>query len=165
MSKRKQRIDYYHDPHAPRPTSRRPSASVVVRDGEGHVLMLQRTDNDLWTIPTGGLKTGETIRECAVRECREETGIDVEVTGLVGIFSDPGHVIAYLTDGEVGEVRQPVNVCLHARPIAGALTPAPDEARQACWIPADDLGQVCVHPAIRARIEHALRFPDSPLVE
>jgi 8-oxo-dGTP pyrophosphatase MutT (NUDIX family) len=44
--------------------------------------MLQRTDNDLWTIPTGGLKTGETIRECGVRECHEETGGEDSEEGL-----------------------------------------------------------------------------------
>jgi 8-oxo-dGTP pyrophosphatase MutT (NUDIX family) len=67
------RRDYYHDPQAPQPTSRKPSASVVARDDTGRILMLQRTDNDLWTIPTGGLKTNETITECGIRECHEET--------------------------------------------------------------------------------------------
>lgn len=38
---------------------------------------------------------GETIRECGVRECKEETGIDIEVTGLVGVFTTPEHVIEY----------------------------------------------------------------------
>lgn len=55
----------------------------MVRDSSGHVLMLQRTDDDLWAIPTGGLKTGETITGCGIRECREETGIDIEIAGLV----------------------------------------------------------------------------------
>jgi ADP-ribose pyrophosphatase YjhB (NUDIX family) len=47
----------------------------------------------------------ETLTKCAVRGCREETGLEVEITGLVGVFSDPGHVIA----SAGGEVRQPVN--------------------------------------------------------
>jgi ADP-ribose pyrophosphatase YjhB (NUDIX family) len=165
MTKRKQRVDYYHDPHAPEPTSRKPSASVVVRDEAGRVLMLLRTDNDLWTIPTGGLKTGETIRECGVRECREETGVDIEVTGLAGVFSDPGHVIAYLRDGKVTEVRQPVNVCLHARPVGGLLSPAPDEARQVSWVSVEEIDRLPIHPAIRARVTHALQSPGSPLIQ
>jgi 8-oxo-dGTP pyrophosphatase MutT (NUDIX family) len=159
------RRDYYHDPTAPKPTSRRPSASVVVRDGDGRVLMLQRTDNDLWTIPTGGLQFGETINECAIRECREETGIQVQVTGLVGVFSDPGHVIAYRRAGKTVEVRQPVNVCLHARPVGGAVAPAPDEARQVDWVDEESLDALSIHPVIRVRIVHALTNPDTPLVQ
>src|SRR5215831_15368255 len=106
MSKKKggkpKRVDYWHDPAAPKPTSRKPSASVIVCNSAGHVLLLRRPDTGRWTIPTGGLKKNETLTACAVRECREETGLDIEITGLVGIFSDPAHVIAY--DG--GEVRQ-----------------------------------------------------------
>lgn len=159
------RRDYYHDPDAPRPTSRKPSASVVVRDDESRVLMLQRTDNSLWTIPTGGLKTDETISACAVRECREETGIQVEITGLVGVFSDPGHVIAYSRGDKVLEVRQPVNVCLHARPTTTTITAAPDEAHQAAWLRPADLTNLPIHPAIRARIDQALTRPDTPIVQ
>lgn len=159
------RRDYYHDPDAPQPTSRKPSASVVARDDTGRILMLQRTDNDLWTIPTGGLKTNETIAQCGIRECHEETGIHVQITGLVGVFSDPGHLIAYSRHGRVVEVRQPVNICLHARPTSGTLTPAPDEAQQVAWISAEDLPTLPIHPAIHARIQHALDHPDTPLVQ
>jgi ADP-ribose pyrophosphatase YjhB (NUDIX family) len=159
------RRDYYHDPQAPRPTSRKPSASVVARDGTGRILMLQRTDNNLWTIPTGVLKINETITECGIRECREETGIHVEVTGLVGVFSDPAHLVAYSRGDKILEVRQPVNICLHARPTSGTLTPDPDEAQHVAWIRPEDLPNLAIHPAIRARIQHALDHPDTPLVQ
>lgn len=159
------RRDYYHDPNAPKPTSRKPSASVVVRDGNGRVLMLQRTDNDLWTIPTGGLKTNETITDCAIRECREETGIDIEITGLVGVFSDPGHVIAYSRGGKVTEVRQPLNVCLHARPLSETIAPALDEAQQVAWLHPAELAHLPIHPALQARIDHALSQPNNPVVQ
>ena len=155
MSPKTQRIDYWQDPKAPTPTSRKPSASVLVRDEAGRVLLLRRTDNDLWTIPTGGLKKGETIRECAARECREETGIDIEITGLVGVFSTPDHVIVYRKGKKVDEVRQPVNVCLRARPVAGeAITT--DEASEVRWVGPEDLGSYDIHPALRRRITHGL---------
>lgn len=150
------RVDYYHDPNAPSPTSRRPSASAVVRDQRGRILLLRRADNGLWTIPTGGLKKNETITACAIRETREETGIDIAVTGLVGVFSDPGHVIAYQRHGRVTEVRQPVNICLHAHPTGGTLTPDPREATDAAWRHPDELASLQIHPAIRLRITHAL---------
>ena len=64
--------------------------------------MIQRTDNDLWAVPGGAQEVGETSTEAVVREVHEETGLEVEVTGLIGIYSDPRHVIAY----DDGEVRQ-----------------------------------------------------------
>lgn len=155
MSKRTKRVDHWQDPDAPEPTSRKPSASVLVRDDAGRVLMLQRPDNGLWTIPTGGLKKGETITECGIRECQEETGIVVEVTGLVGVFTTPDHVIEYIKGGRVDEVRQPVNVCLHARPIGGELTTT-DEASEVRWVAPDELGEYDIHPALRRRIDHGL---------
>jgi ADP-ribose pyrophosphatase YjhB (NUDIX family) len=163
--KRTVRVDYYHDLEAPEPTTRKPSASVAVRDEAGRLLMLRRTDNELWTIPTGGLKIGETIAQCAVRECREETGIEIEVTGLVGVFSDPGHVIVYRKGEKIREVRQPVNVCLRARPIGGQLSSASDEADEVRWVDLAELGDLRVHPAIRKRITHALDETAEPHLE
>jgi NUDIX domain len=64
---KKRRIDYWQHPDAPKPTNRKASASVVVRDESGRVLVLRRPDNDLWTIPTGAVKRGETVAEAAVR--------------------------------------------------------------------------------------------------
>jgi 8-oxo-dGTP pyrophosphatase MutT (NUDIX family) len=155
MSPRERRVDYWQDPDAPKPTSRKPSVSVLVRDDAGRVLLLQRPDNGLWTIPTGGVKKGETVPKAAVRECLEETGLEVEITGIVGVFSTPDHLIAYLKGDKVKEVRQPVNVCLHARPVSGELH-RPDEAAQVAWVEPGDLDRYEIHPAIRLRLEHGL---------
>jgi len=82
------RVDYWADPAAPKPTSRKPSASVIVRNGSGDVLLLHRPDSGRWTIPTGGLKKNETLTQCAVRECREETGLDIEPVALTGVYKN-----------------------------------------------------------------------------
>lgn len=153
--KKTRRIDYWQDPAAPKPTSRKPSASVLVRDKRGRILLLRRPDNDLWTIPTGGLKKGETIRECGIRECREETGVDIEIIGLVGVFTTPDHVIVYRKGKKVDEVRQPVNICLHAHPVGGELTTT-GEASDVRWVDPADLGSYEIHPALRRRIDHGL---------
>jgi 8-oxo-dGTP pyrophosphatase MutT (NUDIX family) len=149
------RIDHWQDPDAPKPTSRKPSASVFVRDDQGRVLLLRRTDNDLWTIPTGALKKGETIRECGIRECQEETGVEVEITGLVGVFTTPDHVIVYMKGKKVDEVRQPVNVCLRARPIGGVVS-ATEEAAEVRWVHPAHIPEYDIHPALRRRIDHGL---------
>ncbi|WP_267245596.1 NUDIX domain-containing protein [Streptomyces sp. PR69] len=156
MSKRTRRIDYWRDPAAPKPTSRKTSASVFVRDDRGRLLLLKRVDNDLWTIPTGGVKKGETVGQAGVRECREETGLEVEITGLVGVFSTPDHVIAYWHGDRLDEVRQPINVCLRARVVGGRIAPDPSEAAEVRWLPPAELDGYPVHPALRARIDHGL---------
>src|SRR4029450_6763275 len=86
------RIDYYDDPHAPDATSVVPSANVVVTDDAGRVLVIHRTDNGNWALPGGALDLGESLVQTAVREVKEETGIDCEITGLIGIYTDPKHV-------------------------------------------------------------------------
>ena len=67
-----------------------PSVNVVVTNAAGEVLLIRRSDNDNWALPGGAIDLGESMVQAAVRETREETGIDCEVTGLVGIYTDPG---------------------------------------------------------------------------
>lgn len=149
--KPRHRTDYWDDPRAPKATSRKPSASVVLRNHRGELLLLRRAGSGLWTIPTGRLKKTETLTACAVRECREETGLAVELTGLVGIFSDPRHRVAY----DDGEVRVPVNICFHGQPVSGGLA-TDSESDQAAWVAPENLDDYDIHPAIRRRISHAL---------
>jgi ADP-ribose pyrophosphatase YjhB (NUDIX family) len=133
------------------------SASVIVRNSAGDLLLLRRPDSGRWTIPTGGLKKNETLTQCAIRECREETGLDIEITSLVGVFSDPGHLIAYAD----GEVRQPVNACFAGQVIGGELVTT-DEASEVAWVPPDELDSYDIHPSIRRRIIHGLEGASVP---
>jgi 8-oxo-dGTP pyrophosphatase MutT (NUDIX family) len=156
MEKKKRRIDYWQDPAAPKPTSRKPSASALVRDESGNVLLLQRADNGLWTIPTGGLKSGETATQCAVRECNEETGVEIEITGLVGVFTTPDHIIEYRKGKHVTEIRQPVNICLRAHPVGGELRANPAETSEVRWVAVDEIDAYEMHPALRRRVAYGL---------
>lgn len=63
-------------------------ASAVV-SASGNVLLIKRKDCDAWALPGGNGEPGETIAETAIREVREETGIEIELTRLVGIYSSP----------------------------------------------------------------------------
>ena len=94
------RTDYYNDPDAPPANSVVPSTTAVVTDEQDRIALIRRRDNDLWALPGGGMELGESIVDTAVREVKEETGLDIEVTGLIGVYSNPHHVMAY-TDGEV----------------------------------------------------------------
>ena len=145
------RRDYYDDPAAPAPNSIVPAVTAVVKDDEGRVLLIRRTDNDRWALPGGGTELGETVAQTVVREVREETGIDVEVLGLVGIYSDPRHVIAY----DDGEVRQQFSICFRARPVGGTLTSS-SESSEVVWVTPGDLDALNIHPSMRLRIDHGL---------
>jgi ADP-ribose pyrophosphatase YjhB (NUDIX family) len=107
--------DYYDDPAAPKANSIVVAVTAAVRNAHGDLLLIERTDNGLWALPGGAQDIGESVVQAAQREVKEETGIDVEITGLSGIYSDPQHVIAY----DDGEVRQEFSLCLHARPLSG----------------------------------------------
>ena len=74
------RIDYYNDPDAPAANSVVPSTTAVVTDDQARILLIRRRDNDLWALPGGGMELGESIVETAVREVKEETGLNIEVT-------------------------------------------------------------------------------------
>ncbi|GAA3433379.1 NUDIX hydrolase [Kutzneria kofuensis] len=149
--------DYLDDPAAPKANSIVPAASAFVQDEAGRVLMIRRTDNDLWAIPGGGQDVGETIAQTAVRETLEETGIDIEITGLVGIYSNPAHVISY----DDGEVRQEFSVCFRARPVGGEPQTS-SESREVHWVEPADLDDLNIHPSVRLRIDHGLTGSAAP---
>jgi 8-oxo-dGTP pyrophosphatase MutT (NUDIX family) len=135
------RTEYLNDPAAPKPNSLVPAAGVLAADDSGRVLLQRRRDTGQWAIPMGKQELGETVAQCAIRETREETGVTVEVTGILGIYSDPGHIVAY-TDGEV---RQEYEVILLGRPVSGQPA-ANEEASEVGWFSPDDLEGLDIHP-------------------
>lgn len=66
----------------------RAAAGVVVRD-QGRVLLIRRRAENTWGLPGGGIEPGETWAAAARRECLEESGWDVRIDELLGIYSDP----------------------------------------------------------------------------
>ncbi|WP_433228917.1 NUDIX domain-containing protein [Micromonospora sp. CA-248260] len=153
------RIEYYDDPKAPKANSIVPAVTVFVLDAQDRVLLIRRTDNGLWAIPGGAQDFGEYIAETAVREAKEESGIDVEVTEIVGIYTDPKHVMAY-TDGEV---RQQFSICFRARPIGGEPTPS-SESSEVRWVGRDHLRELPIHPSIQLRITHGYEHRTQPYI-
>ncbi|MER7791087.1 NUDIX domain-containing protein [Streptomyces sp. NPDC097640] len=151
------RTEYYDDPDAPEPNSLVVAASAVVTDGAGRIVLQRRRDNDLWALPGGGMELTDSLPGTAVREVKEETGLDVEITGLVGTYTDPRHVIAY-TDGEV---RRQFNVCFTARIVGGQLAIS-DESTELCFVPPEGLADLPMHHTQRLRLRHFLERRDRP---
>lgn len=61
----------------------------IIKDEQNRVLLCLRNDYDLWNLPGGGLEKGESPWHGVIREVKEETGLDVEVIKLAGIYSKP----------------------------------------------------------------------------
>jgi 8-oxo-dGTP pyrophosphatase MutT (NUDIX family) len=86
----------------------------------------------------------------AERETHEETGITVKVTGLLGIFSDPGHVVLYHSNGET---RQEYEIIFLGEPVSGDPA-ANDGASAAGWYTRGELPGLDIHPSQRRQLGH-----------
>ncbi|MDR7278699.1 NUDIX hydrolase [Catenuloplanes atrovinosus] len=145
------KTDYLNDPRAPQANSLVVAVGAVVRDDEGRLLLIRRSDNGFWALPGGAQDLGESVSQAVVREVEEETGILVEVTGISGIYSDPGHVIAY----DDGEVRQEFSLCFHAEAVSGDIRTS-SESTSVAWISPSEVDKLSIHPSMLLRIRHGL---------
>jgi ADP-ribose pyrophosphatase YjhB (NUDIX family) len=153
------RVDYFNDPNAPKANSIVPSVTAVALNEAGEVLLIHKTDNDLWALPGGGVDVGESVANAAVRETKEETGFDVEVTGLVGLYTNPAHVMAY----DDGEVRQQFSICFTARIVGGELRTS-SESKEVAFVTPRKLDELNIHPSMRMRIDHGLANRPKPYI-
>lgn len=151
------RRDYFYDPKAPKPNSIKPAAAVAMFDGDGRILLLRRKDNDKWTVPGGTMEFGESLVECAVREVREETGFDIEISGLIGTYTDPNILIAYSD----GEIRQEFTIVYAAKIKSGDLT-IDQESKEAVWVSIADGLSLPLADSQRRRLQDVARYRECP---
>ncbi len=98
------------------------------------------------------MEIGESVAEAAVREVREETGIEVAPVSLVGVYSDPRSVVAY----DDGEVRQQFSICLACRRVGGSVSADSDESLEVRFVDPEEIAALEVSPAIQLRIDDYL---------
>jgi ADP-ribose pyrophosphatase YjhB (NUDIX family) len=151
------RREFFDDPEAPEPNSLVVATSAVVTDDSGRILLQRRADSGNWALPGGGMELSESLTDSVIREVKEETGFDVEVTGLVGTYTDPRHIIAY-TDGEV---RRQFNICYTARITGGELAIS-SESTEIRFVAPAELARLQMHHTQQLRITHYLERRDRP---
>lgn len=76
-----------------------PGVGAIIRDEQGRVLIEQRKDDGKWDIPAGAVDPGELPRDAITREVREETGLEIRVTGIAGVFGGARYRHVY-ADGQ-----------------------------------------------------------------
>jgi ADP-ribose pyrophosphatase YjhB (NUDIX family) len=101
------------------------TALVFVARGDSILLVRQRYGERYWSLPGGSMEPGESVDQAAVREVKEETGLDVRLTRLVGVYSKPA-------EGALA-------VCFEAQVVGGSVSEATDEVVECRYYPADDL--------------------------
>ena len=98
----KQATFYYNDPTAPKPNKPNLIGATVLIEYNKRLLLEHRADSERWAIIGGSLKSNESLVDCAIRETREETSInlDIDMVDLFKIYDDPSIIISY-PDGNI----------------------------------------------------------------
>lgn len=91
-------------------------ALTLIFDDDGKVLLQKRSkDEEIWSFPGGMMELGESAEETAVRETKEETGLDVEITSLFGVYTKYFHQYGN------GDNVQPIAIVFNSHIIGGKL--------------------------------------------
>ena len=74
--------------------------SAIIFNGEGKFLLTRRADNGQWCLPSGGIEPGESVEETCIREVFEETGLNVKIKRLIGVYSNRDQLVIYDDGGK-----------------------------------------------------------------
>ena len=137
-----------------------PSAGVAILDEDGRILLGRRADDGTWCLPGGRLDPGESFAGCARRECREELGHDVELTGLVAVLSNPE---TQTKTYPAGYTVQFLGVVFAGR-LGPRIGEGDAELVETAWFAADELPEDVMAADVPA-IRHALGGRRDPLMD
>ena len=126
-------------------------AATIFDAARERILLTRRTDNGRWCLPGGAVEAGESVEETCVREVREETGLEVRVTRLIGVYSSPDFVVVY-SDGNRWQI---IALSFEAEVIGGELGLS-DETTEFGYFTPDEIKQMDVMDNHVQRIADAL---------
>jgi ADP-ribose pyrophosphatase YjhB (NUDIX family) len=118
--------------------------SVLVIDDKGRLLLEKRADCGMWGTLGGKVEPGESIEQCCIREVKEESGLDIEITKFIGVYSEPeDRVITYLDNGDI---RQLIDIAVEAI-ICGGKMHLSHESEELHFFELDHLPEEIIPPA------------------
>jgi len=125
-----------------------PSAAVALFDGQSRLLLGRHSDRQRWVLPGGLVEPGELPADAALREVWEETGLRVELTGILGVFGGPDLVVDYAN----GDKASYVATVFRGRVIGGELRPDGAEILEIRYFSAPDIANVTTPKWISAAL-------------
>ncbi len=146
------RKDYAHLPEMPEANSIRPAAAVAIVN-DNRILMLKRTDNSKWTLPGGTLELNESLIDCAVREVKEEAGINVVVKDIIGTYTDPNIRIEYSD----GEVRREFTIVYYGE-VNTTTIEIDNESKEYKWISIDEVQMYPMADSQKRRLRDVVEY-------
>lgn len=150
------RTDYYYRNDAPLANSIKPASAVAILNSNRELLMLHRKDNKKWTMPGGTMEFGESLTDCALREVKEESGLDVEIKDIIGTYTDPNIRVAYSD----GEVRQEFTIVYYGEALNYDVS-LDDESSQFKWLSLDKVLELPLADSQRRRINDVIEYLNS----
>jgi len=112
-----------------------PGVRAVIRDGQGRVLLIRRSDNGMWGMPAGAMELDESVADALKREVKEETGLDVISAEPMAIYSEP----RFSFTSAYGGKHQMFAFVFIVTEWSGTLVTTTDETRDARFFDPDDL--------------------------
>ena len=132
-----------------------PSITVVIRDDEGRVLLVRERSSGQWGTVGGLVEIGEHPAEAAVREAKEEAGVDVALTGILTAVGGPRYEVVYPN----GDRTAYVAVVYGASVVAGEPVHDGDETTGAGWFTLDEVASLDLNSFARALFDEIGLLP------
>ena len=133
------------------------AAGGFVENTQGEILLVKIRRGGHWVFPGGQVEVGENLLDGVIREVKEESGIDVIVSHLVGIYSNTATY-----EGHSGVKIVPTKVMFDfvCEPVGGELTTS-DETSDSRWVSKEEVLDLVAAPALRTRYQAYLDYTGS----
>lgn len=135
-----------------------PSVAVMPFDAAGRLMLMRSADFGAWQTLGGAVDPGETPADAAIREAREESGLEMALTGLIGVYGGPDFRLTYPN----GDVCEYVASAFSATVVGGRERADHDETLELGWFTSDEAAVLALGPHTRRLVRDAFRRAAGP---